>query len=176
MGGILSNSSNNNNLSRKKNHSLPPLDTSQFLKNYEGLEGIRSEVIVLLFSQLPKMMKNIQNAIQGENSKDLTITAHSLRGTVSNFFAEPSKDIAWNLEQLGQKFYKKKKDPNLGTIKGFIAEPFLSNLQGPEQGQPNIFSHFFQTKTVRPSQALHRAYNCRGPFSILPLTTDDHSA
>lgn len=50
---------------------------------------------------LPQLTLAIEKAIENKNPNDLKIAAHTLKGAVSNFYAEPSRQLAWQLEQLG---------------------------------------------------------------------------
>lgn len=76
-------------------------DRETFLNNFQGLEDLVCETIHSFFTVLPGQMADIEAAISNKNSLDLELAAHTLKGTVSNFYAEPCKFLAWKLEQMG---------------------------------------------------------------------------
>ncbi len=49
-----------------------------------------------------QMLLEIENAISKGSPADLEMAAHNIKGAVSHFYAEPSKLLAWQLEQIGK--------------------------------------------------------------------------
>ena len=50
---------------------------------------------------LPQKISLIETRNQIKNSGKLKLEAHSLKGIVATFYAEPSRLLAWQLEQIG---------------------------------------------------------------------------
>jgi HPt (histidine-containing phosphotransfer) domain-containing protein len=87
---------------KKNNTSVFPFDREIFLSNFMGMEDLADEAIASFLDCVPRYISDIQGAVQTKNAKALELAAHSLKGAVSNFYAEPSKLLAWELEQIGQ--------------------------------------------------------------------------
>ena len=61
------------------------------------------EEIALLFAEdSPKLLADIRLAIAAGNSGKLERAAHTLKGSVANFGAEPAREAALRLEMLGR--------------------------------------------------------------------------
>ena len=71
--------------------------------NFSGLEDVLMDTIGNFLRLKSSLMQNIQNAIAAKDPKALEIAAHTVKGVVSNFFAESAKSIAWDLEQCGSR-------------------------------------------------------------------------
>ena len=86
---------------------IAPVNASQtfnrelFAANFQGIEQVGFESIKEFLSILPKMLKAVQDAVQLKNVDALEMSAHSLAGTVSNFYAEPTRLLAKELEKMG---------------------------------------------------------------------------
>lgn len=76
-------------------------DEKTFQANFQGMEDLACQTVQSFLSNLPSLVSSIENAIKSKNSADLELFAHTLKGAVSNFYAEPSRFLAWKLEQLG---------------------------------------------------------------------------
>lgn len=79
-----------------------PFDQSAFLRNFNGMEDLALDTVLSFVKSLPPMLMQIENAISMGRPADLEMAAHNIKGAVSNFYAEPSKLLAWQLEQIGQ--------------------------------------------------------------------------
>lgn len=77
-------------------------DCQTYMANFAGMEDLARETIKSFLNTLPKMLSDIQHAIEEKNSSDLELHAHTLKGAVSNFYAEPARLLAWELEKLGK--------------------------------------------------------------------------
>ena len=60
------------------------------------METIRSFIFTL-----PALLAAIDQAIHSGKARDLELSAHTLKGAVSNFYAEGSRRLAWQLEKIG---------------------------------------------------------------------------
>lgn len=78
-----------------------PLDREKFLTQFQGMEDLAQHAVDSFLESRPALTQAIEAAIGRKNPEELEIAAHTLKGVVSNFFAEPSRLLAWRLEQLG---------------------------------------------------------------------------
>ncbi len=78
-----------------------PFDRQTFMENFQDMEDLAVEAIKSFLSTLPSLVAAIDDAVRSENAAELELAAHTLKGTVSNFYAEPSELLAWKLEQIG---------------------------------------------------------------------------
>lgn len=76
-------------------------DQITFLANFSGMEDLAMETIRSFISTLPALIAAIDQAIQSGKARDLELSAHTLKGAASNFYAEGSKRLAWQLEKIG---------------------------------------------------------------------------
>jgi two-component system sensor histidine kinase/response regulator len=60
------------------------------------------ELAELFLQSCPKMLEDIREASQKRDAKALEIAAHSLRGSVGNFFSQGARETAQQLESLGR--------------------------------------------------------------------------
>lgn len=79
----------------------PPIDREKFLEQFQGMEDLAQHAVDSFLEHIPKLMKSIEDSIQNKSPQQLELAAHTLKGAVSNFYAEPSRILAWKLEQLG---------------------------------------------------------------------------
>ena len=80
-----------------------PFDQEKFSSTFRGMESLAAETIKSFFASLPELVATIEVAIKNKNPTDLERAAHTLKGTLSNFYAEPSRVLALKLERMGQK-------------------------------------------------------------------------
>lgn len=79
----------------------PSFDKKTFMANFDGMEDLAEETIRSFLSTLPGLISAVDLAIHTKNASKLELAAHTLKGAVSNFYAEPSRILAWKLEQIG---------------------------------------------------------------------------
>ncbi len=79
-----------------------PFNRAVFLSNFEGVEEIIPPTVVSFNSVWPDLLTRIEAAIASGDSGALQIAAHTLKGVVSNFYAETVRLLAWELEKLGK--------------------------------------------------------------------------
>jgi len=70
------------------------------MSNFHGIEDLAYEAVQSFLNLLPGMILAIEVKISSREFDGLQISAHALKGAVSNFYAEPSRQIAWKLEQI----------------------------------------------------------------------------
>lgn len=77
-------------------------DRENFLANFQGMEDLALYTIESFLSILPKLTAAIETAICIKNYSDLELSAHTLRGSLSVFYAESCKLLSWELEKMGK--------------------------------------------------------------------------
>jgi HPt (histidine-containing phosphotransfer) domain-containing protein len=60
------------------------------------------ELAELFMDDSASLIKRIQDSINSSDSNQLRKSAHTLKGSVSNFSAQKAFDAAFNLENIGQ--------------------------------------------------------------------------
>lgn len=84
-----------------ENPLLLSFDKTTFLLNFSGIEDVAQVAIENFISILPELKNSVLKSIQENNSVELERAAHTLKGVVSNFYAEPSRLLASKLEIVG---------------------------------------------------------------------------
>ena len=79
------------------------MDSKTFFSNFAGMESLALETITAFLNALPQLLLAIESALQQNNPEKLELSAHTLKGVVSNFYAEPSRVLADELEIIGSK-------------------------------------------------------------------------
>ena len=111
-------------------------DPNALLANFSGLEEVLENAIKSFFTVYLTLLSNIQQAIEAKDSKKLTVAAHTFKGAVSNFFAEPCRTLAAKLEQMGAS----------NQIEG--AEVLLSELTAETEKLREALNDFLANKRV----------------------------
>lgn len=78
------------------------IDRKAVLARVGGDEQLLKEIARLFLGEYPKEIAEIRRAIEVGSAKDLERAAHSLKGAVANFGAEPTKEAALRLELIGK--------------------------------------------------------------------------
>jgi two-component system sensor histidine kinase/response regulator len=68
----------------------------------DGDEGLMQEIVALFLDMAPAQMTALRNALARGDSKDLFMTAHSLKGAAGNLQAGATFKAALRLEKLGR--------------------------------------------------------------------------
>ncbi|KAB8027383.1 ATP-binding protein [Fluviispira multicolorata] len=74
-----------------------------FLTNFQGMNDLAIKTIDDFLIDLPKYISKIKKSIQKNDSKELEISAHTLNGILSYFYAEKSRYFVKKLEEMGQR-------------------------------------------------------------------------
>ncbi len=85
-------------------------DENNFLVNFSGMEDLACETVGSFLQTSDELFAAVEKAIQSNDPKQIEITAHTLKGSVSNFYAKECYDLALKIEELG-KIYDAKKHP-----------------------------------------------------------------
>ncbi len=81
----------------------PSFDVQKFISRFTDLEDLAVKSALIFLKSLPAMTSKIEIAIQQDQRKEIEVASHTLRGAVSNFYAEPSQFLALKLEKLSGK-------------------------------------------------------------------------
>lgn len=73
-----------------------------FMANFHGMEDLAIDMVSSFLQTLPKLINDIEKAVADKSDSDLELSAHTLKGALSNFHAESARDLAWQLEQMGR--------------------------------------------------------------------------
>lgn len=77
------------------------IDKEKLLFEYDGIFDILQEGIQLFLNDYVEMTKSIESAIAEKDPEKLKRSAHTLKGTLKNFYAYASASKALELEDLG---------------------------------------------------------------------------
>lgn len=102
------------------------------LERVGGDEQLLQEVARLFLDDCPRVMTEIKTAISSGDAKRLEREAHSLKGSVSNFGADPVVKAALELEMMGRLGNLRLAIQGYETLEGHIQtlEPELVELAG----------------------------------------------
>lgn len=73
-----------------------------FLKAFTGMEDLAIEATLSFLQNLPQLLDSVSTAVKTGNMGQLEISAHTLKGVLSNFSAPLSTELAFELELLGK--------------------------------------------------------------------------
>ena len=68
----------------------------------DGDFGLFKELAQLFFSDSPKLLSAIEDAIRSKNGEKIGKTSHTMKGAVTNFSADRAFDAALALEKIGK--------------------------------------------------------------------------
>jgi HPt (histidine-containing phosphotransfer) domain-containing protein len=80
-----------------------PFDRQSILDRIGGDESLLDEIAELFLSEYPVLLGHIREAVAHGDARRLQESAHSLKGAVSHFGAEPATQAAYQLEILGRR-------------------------------------------------------------------------
>jgi PAS domain S-box-containing protein len=80
----------------------PALDKAMLLNAFEGDWDFLKEVVDVFLSDYPKLLEDLRTASRNGNSDTLMRAAHSLKGMLKNFQADPAANVAFELEKKGK--------------------------------------------------------------------------
>jgi PAS domain S-box-containing protein len=81
----------------------PPLDRSALMHRVSGDVGLLREMTDLFRDDGPRLLADVEEAVTLGDARRLKHAAHTLKGAVSNFGAEPAIAAAQRLEAMGQR-------------------------------------------------------------------------
>jgi len=71
--------------------------------NFVGMEDLATQAVEAFLQQQAALMGGIDRAISAKDAKALELAAHTYKGAVSNFCAEPTRSRAEALEGQGRR-------------------------------------------------------------------------
>lgn len=74
----------------------------EVLNHFDGDNELIGELIEVFEVSYPECLQKISRALDENNSKDLELHAHTLKGMIANFFAYELKENAFELEKMGR--------------------------------------------------------------------------
>ncbi len=78
------------------------IDEGRFLHLVGGDRDLAREVVQLYFKHYPGRLREIARAVSAGDAEQLNMTAHALKGSVSNIAANRAFELACMLERMGQ--------------------------------------------------------------------------
>jgi PAS domain S-box-containing protein len=78
-----------------------PFDRSTALENINDDEELFAELITVFMDEYPKQLEALHEALNSGDANGVRHYAHTLKGSVGVFSAEPSRQAAFALEQIG---------------------------------------------------------------------------
>lgn len=91
------------------------------LQNFEGMEDVLQEVVEKFQELHPQLVGDVRRAIETDDAQALRISAHTLRGVLSNFYAEPACALAAKLEKMSGEQSKEDADSVFASLAAQIA-------------------------------------------------------
>ncbi len=79
------------------------INKEELFKHYDGDEDILLEIVEIFINQKDSEMNKLKKAIENKDAKEITLVSHTLKGIVSNFYAEELRVQFFDLEQKGKK-------------------------------------------------------------------------
>ena len=86
----------------KKEDASAAIDTAMLLKAFDGDWNFFKEVVDVFLDDYPKLIDDLHRAYKETDSNTLMRAAHSLKGMLKNFQAEPASEVAFKLETQGK--------------------------------------------------------------------------
>jgi CheY-like chemotaxis protein len=80
----------------------PAIDKETLLKAFDGDWNFLKEVVDVFLSDYPRLLDDLRRAHKESDSATLMRAAHSLKGMMKNFQAEPAAEAAFELEKKGK--------------------------------------------------------------------------
>ncbi len=80
----------------------PTLDEVALLDYVDGDRELLRKIIDRFLAHGPKLLAKVQEAVARQDRAALEVSAHTLKGAVGNFFAQPARSAALRLEILGR--------------------------------------------------------------------------
>jgi protein-histidine pros-kinase len=78
------------------------IDEKQLKVHFDGDEELISELLDVFASSYPETLNALKQSLSEGNIKDTELHAHTLKGMVSNFFAQELKDAASEIEKMAR--------------------------------------------------------------------------
>ena len=86
----------------KKEDVSAAMNKEMLLKAFDGDWDFLKEVVDVFLSDYPRLIDDLRRAHKESDSNTLMRAAHSLKGMLRNFQAEPAAEVAFELEKQGK--------------------------------------------------------------------------
>ncbi|HSR68524.1 MAG TPA: response regulator [Acidobacteriota bacterium] len=105
-------------------------DRQQLMERVDHDLELLGEIVELFVEDYPQLLEKIEKAIAEEDAHGLERSAHALKGSVANFMAEPAREAAFRLEQMGRQENLQAAPQALESLKAELQRlvPTLQNL------------------------------------------------
>jgi len=100
----------------------PAIDKEALLKAFDGDWNFLKEVVDVFLSDYPRLLDDLRRAHKESDSDTLMRAAHSLKGMMKNFQAEPAAEVAFELEKKGKEKNFDGVADTIETLAGQVAE------------------------------------------------------
>ena len=100
----------------------PAIDKEALLKAFDGDWNFLKEVVDVFLSDYPRLLDDLRRAHKERDSDTLMRAAHSLKGMMKNFQAEPAAEVAFELEKKGNEENFDGVPDTIETLAGQVAE------------------------------------------------------
>lgn len=100
----------------------PAIDKEALLKAFDGDWNFLKEVVDVFLSDYPRLLDDLRRAHKESDSDTLMRAAHSLKGMMKNFQAEPAAEVAFELEKKGKEKNFDGVPDTIETLAGQVAE------------------------------------------------------
>ncbi len=77
-------------------------DREAMLAELGGDEDLLVELVDTMKSEAPKLLREVQLAVEAADPALVARAAHTLKGAISNFGAQAAAEAAFQLEQMGR--------------------------------------------------------------------------
>ena len=75
-------------------------NSEAFMVHFAGMEDIAQEAVKSFLQSLPQLVQDMEKAIENNDAYKIELTSHTLKGSVSNFCADASRDVAFEIEKM----------------------------------------------------------------------------
>ncbi|UCE59809.1 MAG: response regulator [Phycisphaerales bacterium] len=118
---------------RGDGESVPetPVDIQKALDQLGGDRELFDEVFAAFLDNMPKILAELQSAVNAGDAWQVQFAAHSLKGSASNVCAEPTRQAAQQIEHMGQQSKCEEARPLLGELQDHLVylQEFAASLK-----------------------------------------------
>jgi len=82
--------------------SEAPFDAAEMMERFEGSEDVLNEMFTLFRQDMPGRIAALHAAFAKEDGMALQHAAHSIKGALATLAAHPARDVAAELEEMGE--------------------------------------------------------------------------
>lgn len=101
------------------------VDISKVNDHFAGDEELIGELLDVFESSYPEVIDRLEVAISNNKSEDIKLEAHTLKGMISNFFAEKLRLCAFDIEENSSSLSQDQLNSKLEILKSKI--PLMLN-------------------------------------------------